>query len=200
MKHIIAALTGASGSPYFMELMKVLSNMEIKVHVIASENGKKVFAYETGRCLKEQMKIWQSQNRNIIWEDNDNLFSCTASGSYPVEGMIILPCSMATMAEINAGISKTLLTRAADVCIKEGRRLVIVPRETPLSTLHLRNMYELSKLGAIIVPAMPAFYHIPESVEDMISFVVGRALKSMEIDNACYKEWKGLENESKKED
>lgn len=185
-------LTGASGSPYFLELMNQLAGYEIMVHVIASDNGKKVFEYETKLDFLNEAERWKKDNPNIIIEDNQNLFSSVASGSYACDGMIILPCSMSALGQIHSGITNNLLTRAADVCIKEQRRLVLVPRETPFSAIHLRNMYELSKLNVTIMPAMPGFYNHPETLSDVISFIVGKSLDALQIENTNYKRWEGL--------
>lgn len=161
MKKLIVALTGASGSAYFLRLMENLALQELELHVIASEQGRKVMQYETGVNLEERAELWNRGKAEIIVEDNSNLFSGVASGSYRCDAMVIIPCSMSTIAEIACGVTKTLLTRAADVMMKERRKLVLVPREAPLSTIHLKNMYELSKLGVTILPAMPGFYNHP---------------------------------------
>ncbi len=191
MKKIILGLTGASGSVYFSRLCEHLSQHELDLHLIASELGEKVFQYETGTVLTEQVKHWNTNAANIILEDNHNLFSVVASGSARFDGMAIVPCSMSTLAMISHGITETLLTRAADVMLKERRKLVIVPRETPLSTLHLKNMTELSQLGAMILPAMPGFYGHPQTMDDLIDFVVGKTLDCLEIDNNNYRRWEG---------
>nr|WP_319487682.1 flavin prenyltransferase UbiX [uncultured Caproiciproducens sp.] len=191
MKKIIVGITGASGSAYFLRVMEVLSRQELEIHLIASEHGRKVLAYETGVNLEDQTQLWNKNRADIILEDNENLFSPVASGSYRCDAMVILPCSMSTVAEIAGGITKTLLTRAADVMIKEKRRLVLVPRETPLSTVHLKRMLELSQLGVTILPAMPGFYGHPETVDEIISFVAGKVLDSLEIENDCYRRWEG---------
>jgi flavin prenyltransferase len=191
MKKIIVGITGASGSAYFLRLMEVLSQLELQIHVIASEQGRKVLAYETGANLEAQAQLWNKNKAEVVLEDNSNLFSPVASGSYRCEAMVILPCSMSTTAEIACGITKTLLTRAADVMIKEKRRLVLVPRETPLSTIHLKNMYELSQLGVTILPAMPGFYGHPETLDEMIDFVTGKTLDSLGLENNCYQRWEG---------
>lgn len=198
MKKIIVGLTGASGSLYFLRLLDFLVQQELTIHVIASEHGKKVLAYETGVELSEKVKLFREQKATIILEDNDNLFSPVASGSYRADAMAIVPCSMSTLAECASGITKTLLTRAADVMIKERRKLVIVPRETPLSTIHLKNMVELSGMGVTILPAMPGFYNHPQTMDDLIGFVVGKTLDSIGIENDCYKRWKS-EGEEKNE-
>ena len=191
MKKIIIAVTGASGSIYFLRLMECLTAHDLELHVIASEQGRKVLEYETGVNLQTQAELWGQKKAKTILEDNSNLFSPVASGSYHCDAMVIVPCSMSTTAEIANGVTKTLLTRAADVMIKERRKLVLVPREAPLSAIHLKNMYELSKLGVIILPAMPEFYSHPQTVDDMVNFVVGKVLDCLEIENDCYKRWDG---------
>ncbi len=191
MKKVIVALTGASGSVYFLRLVEILSKKELELHLVASEQGRKVLLYETGMELEEQSKLWSKNAAKVILEDNENLFSPIASGSYRCDAMAVVPCSMSTAAEIATGVTKTLLTRAADVMIKEHRKLVLVPRETPLSPIHLKNMYELSKLGVTILPAMPGFYNHPQTLDDMVNFVAGKVLDSLEIENNCYERWEG---------
>lgn len=191
MKKIIIGITGASGSAYFLRVMEVLSQQELEIHLIASDQGRKVLTYETGVILEEQARLWNKNRAGIILEDNENLFSPVASGSFRCDAMVILPCSMSTVAEIAGGITKTLLTRAADVMIKERRRLVLVPRETPLSTIHLKKMAELSQLGVTILPAMPGFYGHPQTLDEIIGFVAGKVLDSIEIENDCYQRWQG---------
>lgn len=191
MKKVIVGITGASGSVYFLRLIETLMKQEIELHIIATDHGKQVLEYETGKKLEEQVNLWHKNKGKLIIEDNSNLFSSVASGSYRCDVMVIIPCSMSTMAEIANGVTKTLLTRAADVMMKERRGLVLVPRETPLSTLHLKNMYELSKLGVTILPAMPGFYNHPGTLEDMVDFIVGKTLDCMGIENNCYERWKG---------
>ncbi len=198
MKRIVVGLTGASGSIYFHQLLQTLMEEEVVIHIIATEHGSMVYEYETGIKLEEQVKALKANGGKgkIILENNNNLFSGVASGSYPCDAMVIIPCSMSTLAEISNGITKNLLTRAADVFIKEKRKLVIVPRETPLSTIHLKNMYELSKLGVTILPAMPGFYNHPQTMDDMVQFVVGKTLDAMGIENNSYERWRGnYENE-----
>ncbi|MDP3013937.1 MAG: UbiX family flavin prenyltransferase, partial [Candidatus Subteraquimicrobiales bacterium] len=130
-------------------------------------------------------------DEQLEYIDCQNLNSSICSGSYKVEGMIICPCSMATLASIASGISSNLLERAADVTLKEARPLVVVPRETPLNQIHLKNMLKLSQAGALIVPAMPAFYHQPKNIEDLVSFVVGKVLDIFKIEHNLYKRWEG---------
>ncbi len=191
MKRIIVGLTGASGSAYFLRLAELLSQQEAELHLIASRHGEKVLEYETGVTLAEQVKIWSKNRANVILEDNENLFSPAASGSNCFDAMVIIPCSMSTAAMLAHGVTETLLTRAADVMLKERRRLVLVPRETPLSTVHLKNLTELSQLGAVILPAMPGFYNRPETMNELIDFVAGKALDCLGIENDCYRRWEG---------
>ena len=191
MRKIILGLTGASGSIYFLRLVEQLSQQEVELHLIASESGVKVLQYETGIALSEQVMLWNMNKAKVILEDNKNLFSKAASGSSQFDAMAIVPCSMSTLAMLAHGITETLLTRAADVMMKERRRLVLVPRETPLSTLHLKNMTELSQLGAIILPAMPGFYGQPDTMDDLINFVVGKTLDCLGIENNYYQRWEG---------
>lgn len=191
MKKIIVGLTGASGSGYFAHLVRALCETETELHLIATKTGEQVFAYETGVPYREQVERWKTGTARVIAEDNENLFSAVASGSFRCDGMVILPCSMATAAEIANGISKTLLTRAADVMLKERRPLVLAPRETPLSQIHLENLLRLSRAGAVLLPAMPGFYGRPQTVEDSYDFMAGKALDCLGIENHCYQRWEG---------
>jgi 4-hydroxy-3-polyprenylbenzoate decarboxylase len=196
MKKIIVGITGASGSIYFLRLMEKLIREDICIYVVASEQGEKVLKYETGIELKAQIEAWKKINKEIYLEDNNNLFSPIASGSFGADKMIIIPCSMSTLAEIAHGITKTLLTRSADVMIKERKNLVLVPRETPLSSIHLENMLKLSNIGVTILQATPGFYNFPKTIDDLVNFVVGKALDSLKIKNDTYIRWEGKkENE-----
>lgn len=195
MKRIIVGLTGASGSVYFLRLLDFLIRLDLEIHVVASEQGEKVLAHETGANLAQQMEHWNKQKANVIWEDNSDLFSPIASGSFRCDAMVIIPCSMSTMAEIANGIARTLLNRAADVMIKEGRKLVIVPREMPLSALHLKNMLALAELGVAVLPAMPGFYQHPQTLDDLVDFVAGKTLDCLGIENNCFKRWDGKQDE-----
>ena len=167
---IVVGITGASGSIYAKRMIEVLVEQGILVHVIATDTGKKVFDYELSLNLENWITEMQQLYSNVKLEDNHNLFAGVASGSYGFDAVIILPCSMGTMAEISHGLSSNLLCRAADVALKESRPLIIVPRETPLNTIHLENMCRLSKVGATIIPAMPSFYHHPQTMDDLINF------------------------------
>ncbi len=191
MKRIIVGLTGASGSVYFLRLLDFLVQQEMHIHVVATEHGRQVLAHETGVDLTRQLELWSGQKASVTLEESDDLFSPIASGSYRCDAMVILPCSMSTMAEIAAGVTRNLLTRAADVMIKERRRLTIVPRETPLSAVHLKNMLTLAELSVTVLPAMPGFYHRPRTLDDLVDFVVGKTLDSVGIDNDAFDRWNG---------
>ncbi|MBS3200625.1 UbiX family flavin prenyltransferase [Turicibacter bilis] len=195
MKKIVVGITGASGSIYAKRMIEVLVEQGILVHVIATDTGKKVFNYELSLNLEDWITEMQQQYSNLKLEDNNNLFAGVASGSYGFDAVIILPCSMGTMAEISHGLSSNLLCRAADVALKESRPLIIVPRETPLNTIHLENMCRLSKVGATIIPAMPGFYHHPQTMDDLINFVVGKILSYLKIKHELFKKWEDTKYE-----
>ena len=189
MIKIVVGITGASGSIYAKRLIEELLKMDIYTHIICTDTGKKVMKYETGIDLEKWVEALSKQHLNLRLEDINNLFAGVASGSYKFDAAIILPCSMGTLAEISNGLAKNLLCRVADVALKENRRLVIVPRETPFNAIHLENMLKLSRLGVTILPAMPGFYHMPETMEDLIDFVVGKVLDSLSIENTLFKKW-----------
>ncbi|WP_418222756.1 UbiX family flavin prenyltransferase [Clostridium isatidis] len=195
MKKIVVGITGASGSIYAKRLIEVLVKEGIQVNVVATDKGRQVFGFELGISLKNWIEELKLKYENIVLENNNNMFSGVASGSNKYDAVIILPCSMGTLAEISNGLSRSLLTRAADVALKEGRKLILVPRETPLNTIHLENMCRLSKMGVGIIPAMPGFYHHPESIEDIVDFLVGKILDYLNIENNLFKKWKDTEYE-----
>lgn len=189
MSKYIVGITGASGSIYGIRLIEELLKSGNEVHIIITDSGKQVLNYETDYTVDLLIKHLKEFGSNIKIHDIDNLFAATASGSFKTDGMIILPCSMSTVGEIANGMSKNLLGRSADVCLKERRKLIVVPRETPFNTIHLKNMLSLTEAGAVILPAMPGFYHKPETIEDMIDFVVGKVMDTLEIENNLFKKW-----------
>ncbi|MDZ5010427.1 UbiX family flavin prenyltransferase, partial [Clostridium perfringens] len=154
------------------------------------------FKYELALDLDSWVKELTKDYKNVKLEDNNNLFAGVASGSNKYDAVIILPCSMGTLAEISHGLSKNLLCRAADVALKEGRKLIIVPRETPLNSIHLENMLRLSKLGVGIIPAMPGFYHHPTSMNDLVDFLIGKILDYLNINNKLFNKWEDKSNEN----
>lgn len=188
MKKYIIGITGASGSIYGIRLAEEILKLGNEVYLVVTQNGQKVMEYETGYSLQDTLKRLSGTGSINLCDIND-MFAPIASGSFKIEGMAVIPCSMSALGRISNGISLNLLDRAADVCIKEKRRLVLVPRETPFSTIHLENMLNLSKCGVDILPAAPGFYNRPNSIEDMVNFIVGKALEHLCIENGLYKKW-----------
>jgi 4-hydroxy-3-polyprenylbenzoate decarboxylase len=195
-KSILVAMTGASGSMYGLRLLEQLCLSGFQVTFTASCSGSLVCCEETGLDLSgdpdkavgrlyEHLEI----DGGITMVHPDDLFCGSASGSSAPDAMVICPCSMGTLARVAAGISSNLIERSADVMIKERRPLLLVPRETPLSDIHLENMLKLSRSGARIIPAMPAFYGRPGTVLDLVDFVVGKVLDQLGIENDLYKRW-----------
>lgn len=192
----IVGITGASGSPYAFPVIKGLLAEGSKVHIIISDPAFAIIRDETGHDLsgdsegdvRSALSELLESDRLDFHFDN-NMYAPVSSGSYHTDGMIIVPCSMKTLSAAASGFADTLITRAADVCLKEGRRLVLSPREMPLGTLHLENMLKLARLGARIAPPMPAFYHGPESLDDMIGFVAGKILDAAGVPNSLYSRW-----------
>jgi 4-hydroxy-3-polyprenylbenzoate decarboxylase len=181
---IIIALTGASGIDYGIQLLKALKQLKIETGLLISNPAKKVIKYETNMSV-EDIKALATKN----YEVND-ISSEINSGSCIFESLVIVPCSMKTLSSIANGYADNSITRVADVALKEHRKTIIVPRETPLRTVHIENMLKLSKEGAIILPAMPAFYNKPETLNDSVNFIVGKILDSLNIPNNLYTRWK----------
>ena len=170
------------------------------VDVVASRASHQVWLKEDGITMptnpEQQAAFWREQANvltagNLRCHASGNVGATIASGSYKTQGMMVIPCSMSTVGKLAAGLSSDLLERAADVQIKERQKLVIVPRETPLSLIHLRNLTTLAEAGARIVPAIPAWYHNPQSINDLVDFVVARALDQLDIDCVPLRRWKG---------
>lgn len=180
--HVVVGITGASGLVYGIRL---LESMPCESTVILSADAAKMAAGETG-LSKEDI-----ESKAEARLDNDDLCAPLASGSARFDAMVIVPCSMSTLSKIACGIGDNLITRVASVALKERRRLVLVPRETPLSTIHLENMCRLSTAGAVVMPACPAFYTSPRSVDDVVGFVVGRVLDQLGLEHNLYRRWTG---------
>jgi len=193
------AISGASGAPYALQLLQVLSKGGHAIYLSISGDGLSILNDETGLMLKGSEtdiqfaleKHLEAKEGQIAYFDEDNMYAPIASGSVKVDAMVVIPCSMKTLASLANGFASNLIERAADVTLKEKRKLIIVPRETPLSAIHLRNMLTLAELGCHIIPAMPAFYHHPKRVSDLVDFVVGRVLDSMGIENDLSPRWGG---------
>ena len=194
----IVGVSGASGMKYALRLIEVLSDSVAEVHIVFSEAALRVMREEEGRALSfsrlSGKTLFGRDVTNLYFYNSKDIGATIASGSALFEGMVVVPASMGTLAAIANGYSQNALHRAADVTLKEGRKLVIVPRETPLSKIHLRNMLTLAEAGASIVPAMPGFYHQPESIADLVDMMVMKILDQMKIENDLSKRWKGKED------
>lgn len=182
-KRMIIGISGASGVTYGVRLLQLLRNAGVETHLVMSKTAELTFAYET------DLKIAEVRALANVCHAIDDMASAISSGSFRAAGMIVAPCSMRSMSEIASGVTTTLLTRAADVVLKERRRLVLMVRETPLHTGHLRTMTALSEMGAIIAPPVPAFYAKPDNLEDMVDHTVGRVLDLYDIDIGVVRRW-----------
>ena len=192
---LIIGITGASGSLYARKLLQVLAAMPGELHLIVSDMGRQVLAHELqienldfGRFVRS-LTGDSTPVADIAIHDNGDLFAPVASGSFPTSGMIIIPCSMKTLAAVATGYSHDLIARAADVTLKEKRPLVLVTRETPLSLIHLQNMRAAAEAGATIMPAAPGFYHHPHSIDDLVEYMVGRVLDHLGIELPGMTRW-----------
>ncbi len=203
----IIAITGASGTIYARRLLRVLVERvdDIHLEVIVSPAGLRVLRDEEGLAVSpsrltveslagiatDAVTVYYDEPRRVTMHDYRDIGAGVASGSHPTRGMVIVPCSMKTLAAVAHGYAENLIARAADVVLKERRRLILVPRETPLSAIHLQNMLRLARLGVAIVPAMPAFYHRPESIDDLVEMMVMRILDQMGFELDLAKRWSG---------
>lgn len=189
----IVALTGASGVRYGIRLLQVLGESGHEVHAIVSEAACRVLRDEDGVKLSvtrpDTAALLGRGFESIKFHDPRDIGAPLASGSFPVAGMAVVPCSMSSLAAIASGAGSHLVHRAAEVTLKEGRRLILVPRETPLSVIQLENMLKLARAGARIVPAMPGFYHRPSRIEEIVDMLVMRVLDQMEIDTSLVRRW-----------
>ena len=188
---LIVGITGASGSILGLRLLEVLKDYpDVKTHLIISKWAKRIMEIEG--VSYERVKELADYNYR-----NDDLAAPISSGSYPIDGMIIIPCSMATLAAIANGYSNTLIARSAAISLKEGRKLILVVRETPLNQIHIKNMEEASRAGATILPPVLTFYHKPRSIDDLILYIIGKILDLLGIKHNLYPRWlgggKGLE-------
>lgn len=183
---LIVGMSGASGVIYGIRLLEVLQKLpDVESHLVMSNGAKLNITLETDRQVKDVEAL-----ADVVHSDQ-NLAATIASGSYQTDGMVIVPCSMKTLSGVVNSYAEHLVVRAADVVLKEQRRLVLVPRETPLHVGHCRLMYEAAQMGAVIVPPMPAFYNDPQSVDDIINHTVGRLLDLFGFDSGMVKRWQG---------
>jgi 4-hydroxy-3-polyprenylbenzoate decarboxylase len=189
---IVVAVTGASGAPYAVRLLQALVERQRRVSLIVSDHGRRLLDTEMGiasvDALRERVGsvAWDTSVR--VFDDRDR-GAAPASGSALTDGMVICPCSMGTLSAIAVGASRSLVERAADVVLKERRRLVLVPRETPYSAIHLENMLTLTRAGAVVMPASPGFYHRPRTVDDLVDFIVARVLDHLGVEHSLVPRW-----------
>jgi 4-hydroxy-3-polyprenylbenzoate decarboxylase len=191
MKNMVLAITGASGAPFGVKMLKELLRTAT-VHLIISSNTFSIIADETGFDWsgETQAKIRkQFGSDKLFYYEDRQMEAPIASGSFKTDGMMVVPCSMKTLAGIANGYANNLIERAADVTLKEGRHLLLAPREMPFSAIHLENMLKLARLGVTIAPPVAAFYHHPENLDEMVDFITGKILDSFGVEHALYKRW-----------
>jgi polyprenyl P-hydroxybenzoate/phenylacrylic acid decarboxylase-like protein len=185
-QRIIIGISGASGAIYGVRILQYLQQIEgVETHLVISKSGQRTLSEECGMHLKEIQGL-----ADVFYPVND-IGAAIASGSFKADGMVIAPCSVRTMSAIATGVTDNLLTRAADVCLKERRKLVLMVRETPFHLGHLRTMTALAEMGAIIAPPLPAFYPQPKTLEELVEHSVGRVLDLLDIPNGMVKRWEG---------
>lgn len=190
---VVVGVTGASGSVYGRRLIRALLDLQpaLEVHAVASSPGKITWQYELGGSFApEEIAGSADLAKRLVLHGADDLFSALGSGSFRHRGMVIAPCSARTLGAIAGGLADGAVTRAADVCLKERRPLVLMVRETPLSRIHLENMLRVTDAGAIVLPASPGFYHRPETVDELVDFMVARALDHLGLEHAVGTRWK----------
>jgi 4-hydroxy-3-polyprenylbenzoate decarboxylase len=191
---VVLAITGASGAPYAVRLLQQLATLGVPTWLIVSSHGFRLLRTESAISnmaeLREHVGAEAFDAHVTVFDDNDR-GAAAASGSARSSGMVICPCSMGTVSAIAQGSSRSLIERAADVALKERRRLIVVPRETPLSLIHLENLTQLTRAGAIVLPAAPGFYHQPQSISELVDFIVARILDHLEIEHHLGRRWSG---------
>ena len=189
---LVVAITGASGAPYALKLLEALLAARRSMWLVVSEHGRRLLSAEADvedvEGLRRRLGAKGWDELVTVFDDGDRGAS-PASGSARSSGMVVCPCSMGTLSAIAAGSSRSLVERAADVALKERRKLVLVPRETPLSAVHLQNMLRVTRAGAVVLPAAPGFYHRPRSIDDLVSFVVARVLDQLEVEHDLARRW-----------
>lgn len=185
MKRLIVGMTGATGAIFGIRLLQALKDADVETHLVLSKWAQRTVEHETGWTLARVKEMCSE------YHPPGDMAATISSGSFLTEGMVIIPCSMRTLASVAHGIGDHLIHRAADVILKERRRLVVVARETPLSEVHLENMLKLARMGATILPPMPAFYNRPSGIEDIVDHVVARVLDQLGIETSFGKRWNG---------
>ena len=184
-RRLVIGISGASGAIYGIRMLELLRGTDIETHLVISRSAEMTLAYETDFTTKDVRAL------AVVNHPNSDIGATISSGSFRTMGMVVAPCSIKTMSEVATGVTSSLLSRAADVVLKERRRLVLAVRETPLHGGHLRTMTQLADMGAIIAPIMPAFYNRPKTVDDIVNHTVGRLLDLFGIDTAVVKRWQG---------
>ena len=180
---ILLSIGGASGSIYGIRILEELIESRIEIHLVVSDVAKKVMRHETEYTYNSVKR-----KSNIFYE-NDDLFAAPSSGSFQLDGMVIAPCSMKTLSAIANGYGDTLTSRAASCCLKEGKKLILVIRETPLDLPGIKNMLSAKQSGAVILPAMPGFYHKPKKIDELVEFIVGKVFDQFNIGHSLFKKW-----------
>jgi flavin prenyltransferase len=193
MKRIVVGVTGATGAPLAVRILQFLRDMEVEVHLVVSQWARATLLQECNMSVRDLHEY-----ADVVHVDRDQGASIS-SGSFHTDGMIIVPCSMKTLAAIRVGYADNLIARAADVTLKERRKLIIVARETPLSSIHLENMLHLSNLGAVIFPPTPAFYNNPANLDEMLDHLAVRILDQFHLDHPAAKRWTGMKQVSHQE-
>lgn len=186
-RRLIVGISGASGAPIAVRLLEALQEMPVQTHLVVTRGGEMTLRQECGMGLEDVARL-----ADVVC-DNENIGASIASGSYKTMGMVVVPCSMKTVAGIHSGYSENLLLRGADVTLKERRKLVLVARECPLSTIHLRNLYELSQMGAVILPPMLSYYNHPDSLDAAANHIVGKILDQFDLNTPHFSRWEGME-------
>jgi 4-hydroxy-3-polyprenylbenzoate decarboxylase len=189
---VVMAITGASGATYAIRLLEQLLVAKQPVQLIVSSHGLRLLRTETEIASIEALRTWvgmEAWKQYVTLFDDDDRGAAPASGSARNRGMVICPCSMGTVSAISQGTSRSLVERAADVALKERRKLVLVPRETPYSVIHLENMLRLTRAGAVILPASPGFYHRPTTISEIVDFVVARVLDQLDVEHTLGHRW-----------
>jgi flavin prenyltransferase len=184
-RRLVIGISGASGVVYGVRMLEILKDTDIETHLVMSKSAEMTLAYESDMKSKEVRELAS------VCHPIGDIGASISSGSFPTMGMVIVPCSIRTMSEIATGVTSTLLSRAADVVLKEKRRLVLAVRETPLHGGHLRTLVNLSDMGAVIAPIVPALYNRPQTIDDIINHTVGRLLDLFGIESKVVKRWKG---------
>jgi len=190
MGKYVVAITGASGCIYGFRIAVELLKADHEVYLIVTDTGRKFMERELSASFSALVSRLDNIETGMLHiEEADNLFSVLATGTFEVDGMIIAPCAMGTLGQIASGAGSNLIIRAADVCLKERRKLILITRETPLNAIHLENMLRLTHAGAVILPPSPSFYSHPESLGEIINEIVGKALTMLGVENTIFKRW-----------